>query len=150
DIIASRISKVVKTQRSQSILYYQGFGARTALQEMNKRFFNLLGGVTTTYGTVCGGIGHTAMAMDFGEKKSHDPLDHLNSDVIIVWGRNPAVTDVHLWRILLKAKRNGTSLIVIDPVKTKTAKHADLFIQPAPGNDHYLAMALAKIILEMD
>jgi len=150
NIAASHISEVIKTHGSQSILYYQGFGARTALQAMNKRFFNLLGGVTTTYGTVCGGIGHTAMTMDFGEKKSHDPLDHLHSSVIIVWGRNPAVTDVHLWRILRKAKRNGSTLIVVDPVKTKTAKHADLFIQPKPGSDHYLAMALAKIIMERD
>lgn len=150
DIAASKISKVIKTHGSQSILYYQGFGARTALQSMNKRFFNLLGGVTTTYGTVCGGIGHAAMTMDFGEKKSNDPIDHLNSDVIIIWGRNPAVTDVHLWRILRKAKRNGATLIVIDPVKTKTATYADLFIHPTPGNDHYLAMALAKIIIKRD
>ncbi|BDZ70304.1 molybdopterin-dependent oxidoreductase [Methanobacterium petrolearium] len=150
EIAASQISKVIKAHGSQSILYYQGFGARTALQSMNKRFFNLLGGVTTTCGTVCGGIGHTAMTMDFGEKKSHDPLDHLNSEVIIIWGRNPAVTDVHLWRILRKAKRSGSTLIVIDPVKTKTAKYADFFIQPAPGNDHYLAMAIAKIIMEKD
>jgi len=150
DITASKISGVIEKYGSSAILYYQGFGARTALQAMNKRFFNLLGGVTTTYGTVCGGIGHTAMEMDFGAKISHDPLDHLNSNFIIIWGRNPAVTDVHLWRILKKAKRNGTKLVVIDPVKTKTANHADVFIQPTPGSDYYLAMALAKIILEND
>ena len=150
DIAASKISEVIEKYGSSSILYYQGFGARTALQAMNRRFFNLLGGVTTTYGTVCGGIGHTAMEMDFGVKISHDPLDHLNSNLIIVWGRNPAVTDVHLWRILRKAKRNGIRIIVIDPVKTKTAKQADEFIQPAPGSDHYLAMALAKIVLSTD
>jgi anaerobic selenocysteine-containing dehydrogenase len=148
DIAASKISSVIEDYGSSAILYYQGFGARTALQAMNMRFFNLLGGVTTTYGTVCGGIGHTAMEMDFGAKMSHDPLDHLNSNFIIIWGRNPAVTDVHLWRILKKAKRNRTKLVVIDPVKTKTAKHADVFIQPTPGSDYYLAMALAKIILE--
>ncbi|HML05693.1 MAG TPA: molybdopterin-dependent oxidoreductase [Methanobacterium sp.] len=148
EIAASKISKVIEEYGSSAILYYQGFGARTALQSMNKRFFNLLGGVTTTYGTVCGGIGHNAMEMDFGEKISHDPLDQLNSNCIIIWGRNPAVTDVHLWRILRKAKRNGTKLVVIDPVKTKTANYADLFIQLAPGSDYYLAMAIAKIILE--
>ena len=148
DIAALKISEVIEKYGSSAILYYQGFGARTALQAMNKRFFNLLGGVTTTYGTVCGGIGHTAMEMDFGTKMSHDPLDHLNSNFIIVWGRNPAVTDVHLWRVLNKTKRNGTKIVVIDPVKTKTAKHADVFIQPSPGSDHYLAIALAKIILE--
>ena len=150
DIAASRISQVIEEYGSSAILYYQGFGARTALQAMNRRFFNLLGGVTTTYGTVCGGIGHSAMELDFGVKISHDPLDHLNSNLIIVWGRNPAATDVHLWRILRKAKRNGVKIIVIDPVKTKTAKQADEFIQPAPGSDHYLAMALAKIILETE
>jgi anaerobic selenocysteine-containing dehydrogenase len=148
DIAASKITAVVEEYGSSAILYYQGFGARTALQAMNKRFFNLLGGVTTTYGTVCGGIGHSALEKDFGVKIPHDPLDQLNSNFIIIWGRNPAVTDVHLWRILKKAKKNGTKLVVIDPVKTKTAKHADLFIQPAPGSDHYLAMAMAKIILE--
>ncbi len=150
DIAASKITSVIEKYGSSAILYYQGFGARTALQAMNRRFFNLLGGVTTTYGTICGGIGHTAMEMDFGVKISHDPIDHLNSNFIIIWGRNPAVTDVHLWRILKKAKRNGTKLVVIDPVKTKTAKHADIFIQPAPGSDHYLAMALARIILAND
>ncbi len=150
DIAASKISHVIEEYGSSAILYYQGFGARTALQAMNRRFFNLLGGVTTTYGTVCGGIGHSAMELDFGVKISHDPLDHLNSNLIIVWGRNPAATDVHLWRILRKAKRNGIKIIVIDPVKTKTAKQADEFIQPAPGSDIYLAMAIAKIILETD
>ncbi|OEC88623.1 MULTISPECIES: molybdopterin-dependent oxidoreductase [Methanobacterium] len=150
DIAASKTSEVIKEYGSSAILYYQGFGARTALQAMNRRFFNLLGGVTTTYGTVCGGIGHSAMELDFGTKISHDPLDHINSNLIIVWGRNPAATDVHLWRILRKAKRNGIKIVVIDPVKTKTAKQADEFIQPAPGSDLYLAMSLAKIVLETD
>ncbi|AXV37844.1 MAG: molybdopterin-dependent oxidoreductase [Methanobacteriaceae archaeon] len=148
NIASEKISKVIEEYGSQAILYYQGFGARTALQAMNKRFFNLLGGVTTTYGTICGGIGHAAMEMDFGGKLSHDPLDHLNSKFIIVWGRNPAVTDVHLWKILKKAQKNGVKIAVIDPVKTKTANQSDIFIQPAPGSDHYLAMALVKIVLK--
>lgn len=148
DITASKLLEVIEKYGSQSILYYQGFGARTALQSMNKRFFNLLGGVTTTSGTVCGGIGHVALEQDYGVKQPHNPLDQLNSNLIMIWGRNPAVTDVHLWRILRKAQRNGTKLVVIDPVKTKTAKQADIFIQPAPGSDHYLVMALIKIILK--
>jgi len=150
NIAAFKISDVIDEYGSSSILYYQGFGARTALQAMNRRFFNLLGGVTTTYGTVCGGIGHTAMETDFGTKVSHDPLDHLNSNLIIIWGRNPAITDVHLWRIIRKAQRKGTPLVVIDPVKTKTARQADMFIQPRAGYDYYLAMALGKIIMELD
>lgn len=93
-------------------------------------------------------IRDAAMEEDFGIKVPHDPFDHLKSNFIVIWGRNPAVTDVHLWRILKKAKRNGTELAVIDPVKTKTANKADIFIQPAPGSDHYLAMGIIKIILK--
>jgi anaerobic selenocysteine-containing dehydrogenase len=52
--------------------------------------------------------------------------------------------------IIRKAQRKGTPIVVIDPVKTKTARHADMFIQPRAGFDYYLAMALAKIILELD
>lgn len=148
NIAASKIKEVVQKHGSQGILYYQGFGARTALQSMNKRFFNLLGGVTTTTGTVCGGIGHMALEQDYGVKIPHSPLDQLNSNLIIIWGRNPAATDVHLWSILKKARKNGTKLVVIDPIKTRTAKQADIFIQPAPGFDHYLAMAMIKIILD--
>ena len=150
NIAASKIMEVISEYDSSAILYYQGFGARTALQALNKRFFNLLGGVTTIYGTVCGGIGHAALEQDYGVKIPHDPNDQLNSNFIIIWGRNPVVTDVHLWRILRKAKRNGTKLVVIDPVKTKTAKYANFYIQPKPGSDSYLAMALIKLILEKD
>jgi len=148
DIMVSKLGDTIKTYGNNSVLYYQGFGSRTALKMLNRRFFNLFGGVSTLYGTVCGGIGQAGQEMDLGTRISHDHRDHLNSNVIVVWGRNPAVTDIHLWRILRKAQRNGTKLVVVDPVKTKTAKYADLFIQPRPGTDAYLAIAVSKLILD--
>lgn len=145
NILASKIKKLSKGKNS-SILYYQGFGSRTALKLLNKRFFNLLGGVTTTSGTVCGGIGQAGQEMDFGVRISHDPLDHLNSNMIIIWGRNPLITDVHLWRILRKSQESGTILAVVDPVKTKTAKKSDFYLQPKAGSDVYLAIAISKVL----
>ncbi|SCG86481.1 molybdopterin-dependent oxidoreductase [Methanobacterium congolense] len=150
DIMVSRLRYTIKKHGTESILYYQGFGSRTALKILNRRFFNLLGGVSTIYGTVCGGIGQAGQEMDLGRRISHDHMDHLNSRVVIIWGRNPAVTDIHLWRILRKAQRNGTKLIVVDPIKTKTARYADIFVQPKPGTDPYLAIAVSKLILQKD
>jgi len=147
DIVAEKLSKNVKDYGSESILYYQGFGARTALRILNKRFFNLLGGVSTLYGTVCGGIGQAGQEMDMGTRISHDPEDHLNSRNIIIWGRNPAITDIHLWKIIKKAQNQGINTIVIDPVKTRTARRVSQFYQPKPNSDAYLALALAKIII---
>lgn len=147
DIAADKLKTTKEEHGSTSIFYYQGFGARTALRILNRRFFNLFGGVSILYGTVCGGIGQAGQELDLGERISHDPFDHLNSNVIFIWGRNPAVTDVHLWKILRKASKNGAKIVVIDPVKTDTAKMADIFIQPAPGSDAFLAMALCKFLL---
>ncbi len=147
DIAADKLKEIKEKYGSTAILYYQGFGARTALRILNKRFFNAFGGVSTLYGTVCGGIGQAGQELDFGERISHDPFDHLNSKTIIIWGRNPRVTDIHLWRILKGARKNGAKIVVIDPVKTETAKRADLYYQPAPGSDTFLAMGLSKILL---
>lgn len=148
EIVADKLRYVSEKHGSQSILYYQGYGARTALRILNRRFFNLLGGVSTLYGSICGGTGQAGQEMDMGIRLSHDPVSHLNSNVIIIWGRNPAVTDIHLWKILIRAQKKGAKLMVIDPVKTESTRRADLHVQPSPGSDIYLAMALAKIIIE--
>lgn len=147
-IAADKLSNALDSHGPESILYYQGFGARTALRILNRRFFNLLGGASTLYGTVCGGTGQAGQEMDLGERISHDPIDHLNSNLIIIWGRNPAVTDLHIWKIIKKARKNGAQVVTIDPIKTRTARGSDLYYQPKAGSDAYLAMALAKIILK--
>lgn len=148
DIAAEILNEAKNKYGSTSILYYQGFGARTALRILNRRFFNAFGGVSTIYGTVCGGIGQAGQELDLGERISHDPFDHLNSNVIIIWGRNPVITDIHLWKIIKKARKKGSKIVVIDPVKTETAKRSDLYYQPVPGSDAFLAMALSKILFK--
>jgi len=148
DIATAKIGNACENYGSQSILYYQGYGARTALRIINRRFFNLLGGVSTLSGSICGGTGQAGQEMDMGVRISHDPIDHLNSNVILVWGRNPAVTDIHLWKIINQARRKGAKLLVIDPVNTKTSRRSDIYLQPVPGSDSFLAIAIAKIILK--
>ena len=48
---------------------------------------------------------------------------------IILWGSNTLTTNHHLWRSITTARRNGAHLVVIDPIRTRTA---DLGGQP-PG-----------------
>ncbi|MDI6644571.1 MAG: molybdopterin-dependent oxidoreductase [Methanobacteriaceae archaeon] len=148
DLAAKHLKETAEKYGSTSILYYQGFGARTALRILNLRFFNLMGGVSTLKGTLCGGTGQAGQEMDMGIRISHDPMDHLNSNCIIIWGRNPAHSDIHLWRILRKAQKKGSILVVIDPIKTTSAHQSDLFLQIKPGTDPYLGLALAKIFLQ--
>jgi len=148
--IAGRLVQTIDQYGSLSVLHYQGSGSLGALKMLNKRFFNLLGGVTEASGSLCGGAGIAGQTMDFGYRTCHDPLDLLNSRLIVVWGRNPSETNMHLTHILKEARSGGARVILIDPVATDTARFCDMHISPKPGMDGYLALGMAKIIIESD
>ncbi len=149
DLIADKMKTIREESGPEAILYYQGYGERTALKLLNRYFFNLFGGVTTLRGSLCGGTGQASQNLDFGERISHDPLDHYNSNSMVLWARNPVSTNVSLVPIIRDIKKRGGRIVLIDPVKTKTAALADLHITPKPGHDVYLAMATAKLILAL-
>ncbi|WP_419787630.1 molybdopterin-dependent oxidoreductase [Pseudodesulfovibrio sp.] len=147
DLIASTMQRIKEESGPEAVLYYQGYGERTALKLLNKYFFNLFGGATTMYGSLCGGAGQGSQNLDFGERVSHDPLDHLNSNSIILWARNPVSTNISLVSIVSDVRKRGGTVVVIDPANSRSVALADRHIKPRPGGDGYLAMAAAKLIL---
>jgi anaerobic selenocysteine-containing dehydrogenase len=82
------------------------------------------------------------------------PLDFLfpdfeRSDQIVVWGSNPATDSppIELEEIL-KAKKRGTKVVVIDPLRTYTAERANQWIGIRPGTDGALALGLARAMMK--
>ncbi|MDF8334918.1 molybdopterin-containing oxidoreductase family protein [Novosphingobium cyanobacteriorum] len=76
------------------------------------------------------------------------------SDVLMMIGTNPIVSlstfNFQLQnpvKSMREARARGLKLIVIDPRRTETARHADLFIQPLPGEDPTVLAAILRIIL---
>ena len=148
DAVAEQMQRIRQKDGSEAVLYYQGYGERTALKLLNRYFFNLFGGVTTLRGSLCGGTGQAAQNMDFGERISHDPLDHLHSNAMILWGRNPVSTNISLVPIVQTIRRRGGTVILVDPYQSRSAHLADRHIAPMAGQDVYLALAVAKWVLE--
>lgn len=147
DLIALRMTAIRDASGPEAILYYQGYGERTALKLLNRYFFNLFGGVTTTRGSLCGGTGQASQNLDFGERVSHDPLDHYNSASMILWARNPVSTNISLVPVIHDIRKRGGNVIVVDPAHSKTVPLSTRHIRPKAGTDAFLAMAAAKLIL---
>lgn len=146
--IGDRLLAIRKDYGSTALLHYAENGHGGLLKNIDTAFFRAYGGVTSPTGSLCWGAGIKAQTMDFGTALGHDPYDYLNAKTIIIWGRNPAFTNLHLLPFLKMAQKKGTKIVVIDPVKTSTAALADYFYQLKPETDGYLAMAMAKSIIE--
>lgn len=71
------------------------------------------------------------------------PEQAAHADLIIVWGNNVTVSNLHLARAIKQARdKSGARLIVVDPKRTRIAEQADMFVHILPGTDVVLAMAL--------
>lgn len=148
DLIADTLARTKERHGSLSVLYHKGNGSFAGLKVMGERFFNLYGGVTQAVGRFCGGEGDYGTVQSFGACEIHDPLDLAeHTRLFLIWGRNPAVTNIHMMPVLKEARARGARAIVIDPAVTKTVRYCDGHVQPRPGSDGHLAIGMAKVIL---
>lgn len=149
DEIAEKLSYYKQTFGSLSILHSHDYANSGLLANLDSRFFNLLGGVTELTGSICWGAGIEAQNWDFGDAYSHAPEDLQNSRHVVIWGRNVARTNMHLYQNLQAVKKNGTKIYVIDPIYNATAKLADEYISIKPGFDGLLAAGIMKELLRL-
>lgn len=131
-----------------SLLHYYDGGFGGVLKKIESRFFSALGGCTTHRGSLCWGAGLAAQTYDFGAVLSHSLADLLNSQLIVIWGRNPAATARHQLSFIGQARKNGAKVILIDPLQTATCALADEHIPIQPGTDGALALGMAHQIIK--
>lgn len=148
DTISSKLKHYIDKNGTLSIAQYNDGGAGGMLKEVENIFFDYLGNVTLFKGSLCWGAGIAAQQSDFGAVRGHWPEDIINANTIIIWGRNPAETNLHLVPFIKKAREQGTKVVLIDPVKTATAAFSDWQIQLKPGGDAAFALATAKYMIE--
>jgi anaerobic selenocysteine-containing dehydrogenase len=147
--IADKLLEIKQKYGTTAVLHSHDYANNGILKNLDQRFFNLYGGVTELYGSLCWGAGIEAQKWDFGNAWSHEPNDVYNSKNIIIWGRNVARTNMHFYEKLLEAKKRGAKLIVIDPLYNATAKIADQHITIKPGMDGILAAGIMKEMLRV-
>ena len=135
-----KLKEILRSSEKERVLHYRGSGNFALMQEVTDHFFASYG-ATLTEGSLCDGAGETGIIEGRGSNKNMPLHEVAKSDVVIFWGRNPHTTSSHILP-LIKDK----TVIVIDPVKTKIAKTADMHIQLKPHTDIFLAMMLSRFL----
>ncbi|MFZ5590553.1 MAG: molybdopterin-containing oxidoreductase family protein, partial [Bacillota bacterium] len=146
--ISTRLQEILARYGPQSILYHAGGGSEGLLHKLEMRFFRLLGGCSMPQGSLCWGSGYQAQLYDFGALKAHAWHDILNSRTIVLWGRDPASTHIHLLPYLKQARERGARVVHVNPIQTASYRSGDIHVAPRPGTDGALALGLAHIILQ--
>jgi anaerobic selenocysteine-containing dehydrogenase len=145
DLIHERVAAVIERHGSEAVLpfNYAGPHGMLAGDSMSLRFFHRLGASLLARNPLCGGIRSTAYAATFGATPG-TPLQQVAlAQLIIVWGNNASVCNLHLMRQINAARRHGARLVVIDPRRTRVAEQAQLHLAVRPGTDVVLAWAIA-------
>ncbi|MGE4277982.1 MAG: molybdopterin oxidoreductase family protein [Magnetospirillum sp.] len=97
--------------------------------------------------TICAAIAGAGWLAGNGAKYSVDTREMADSQMIVIWGANPAATQVHVMGLAAKARKShGAKLVVIDPYRTPTAEKADLHLMLRPGTDAALACAVMHVL----
>ncbi len=153
--VGERLTDLVNTHGGECVLPFSDAGNQSvlSLQGISSRFFNHIG-ASRLLRNICGPTVGAGLSMTNGNGKSLDPMEIEHSRLIVLWGTNTRLTNRHLWPTIEKARAAGARLVVIDPVKTITADAVDgdddYFLQPLPGTDIALMLAVMHIIIRDD
>src|SRR5665213_1984880 len=148
DTIAAQLHQVSGDYGPEAILPYSYAGTMGFLNGggMDRRFFHRLG-ASRLDRTICSAAGGAGLMATLGNRYGTEPEQFQHAKLIIAWGANIHGTNVHLWPFVVEAKRNGAKLVVIDPVRTRTAALADRHLRINPGSDLALALGLMHVII---
>jgi len=88
------------------------------------------------------GIGSGAVSTTYG--------DIANAEVAIVTGSNSTANHPVASSFFKQAKRNGTTIIYVDPRADKMADHADIYCQLKPGTDVAFYNGIMHEVIRLD
>lgn len=148
ELLSEKIEYFQSNYGTHSILFYAASGMSGMVNGFSRNFWKMTGGATTMYGNLCWPAGLEATRLTIGDNKHNAPWDLEHARLIILWGKNSAETNIQEVIPIEKAVEKGATVVAIDPRRTQTAEKASLLIQPRPGTDGALALALAKIIIK--
>ncbi len=127
--ITDRLKQVIAEYGAEAVLPYSYAGNMGLLQRegMAQRFFNRMG-ASRLDRTICSSTGGAGYRYTIGGSVGMTPEAFAHAKLILIWGSNTLTSNVHLWPFIKRAQKAGARIVVIDPVRTRTAA------QPTSGS----------------
>ncbi len=150
--IAARFKDIAASSDGpQAILPYSYAGTMGLLQygSMDRRFFHKLG-ASLLDRTICSSAGKAGYVATIGAAMGIDLEQFENARLILIWGSNPIVSNLHLWSRVQEAKRRGAKLVAIDPYRSQTAEKCHVHLALLPGTDAALALGMMHVLIKDD
>lgn len=155
DEIAEQIRTAIEEDGPEAIGAFRGGGGilTASASNMPTWFLNALGS-HNVYSTLT--IDQSAKMVSVGRlgiwPAGRTPFHA--ADVMMIFGSNPLVSistmsfdGRNAAKRMKDARARGMKLIVVDPRLTETARYADVFLQPYPGEDASIAAGMLRQIL---
>jgi len=130
-----------------SILMIRSAGSMGAGKEFAEYVFGLLGARGVS-GSLCDAAGTAAIRLDAGSLDMNDPGQIDESDAVVLWGKNPRASSVHTAAQVIEARRRGGIVIAVTPDALGMTGLADHVVRVRPGGDRFLALAVARMLVE--
>src|SRR3954469_2173266 len=147
DEIAARL-KACAAEDPQTILplSYAGTMGMVQWSSIDRRFFHKLG-ASLLDRTLCSTAGKVGLKATLGGSVGMDPERFDEANLIILWGANPIVSNLHLWSRVQAAKRRGAKIIAIDPYRSLSAEKSTQHVALIPGTDGALALGMMHVLV---
>ncbi len=148
DILVARLGEVVREHGGEAVLPYSYAGNMGTINRFaGHPFFYRLGALRLDE-TICFAAAGAAWARHCGQTPGSPPELAAGADLIVAWGINIKVSNVHFWPYVRAARQHGGRLLVIDPYRNATGRAADQYLAVRPGGDAALALGLIKVLVE--
>jgi anaerobic selenocysteine-containing dehydrogenase len=148
--IAEKLLAIRARHGARAMALGKGTKSGTSVDDVERwlgRFLSLYGSpnwVSTTH--VCNWHRDTGFSYTFGTNLPTPDLAH--SKTFLLWGHNPSSTSLILAHDIVEARAKGMKTVVVDPRRIGIGANADMLLQPRPGTDGALALAIIHCLQE--
>jgi anaerobic selenocysteine-containing dehydrogenase len=147
DEIAERLSAIKEKHGARSISIWKGEAIGFAQEEeMARRFVHALGSPNYfSNDSMC----YNGRYFGYRLVEGSWPVpEYEDSRCIVLWGANPPHAHPNMTQMIMRARKAGAKLVVVDPRMSAIARQADLHAALKPGTDGALALGLIQQLIE--